>query len=294
MESARNGPFRALAATNPQIQGRRSISRLLFLAQSTHHQTDRMPKERKNRPAQGEEKDDAKGGGVASFAGSWATGHYAEDICENDEDGAEASTSGKPSVKLAMWDLGQCDRKRCTGTRLVHQGIVRELKLGVPYPGVILSPSGTRCVSQEDAELIRSKGLAVVDCSWARLDDVPFGEEGEEGEHAWAHGGSMKACTKWQGSVRLHSCMHAVEAAAAWEHFNTLLLHPLQDGSRAQHHGCCPFSWLPIPSTMARLPSSHAQRPLRPHSTSVASSRTQLMSCRGSNGERGRVCVYCW
>ncbi|GAX73504.1 hypothetical protein CEUSTIGMA_g956.t1 [Chlamydomonas eustigma] len=80
------------------------------------------------------------------------------------------------NVKLAMWDLRQCDRKRCTGTRLVHQGLVKELKLGVPYPGVILSPSGTRCVSREDAELIKAKGLAVVDCSWNRLEDVPFGK----------------------------------------------------------------------------------------------------------------------
>ncbi|KAJ9515588.1 hypothetical protein QJQ45_021726, partial [Haematococcus lacustris] len=73
-----------------------------------------------------------------------------------------------------MWDLGQCDRKRCTGTRLVQQGQVRELRLGQHFPGVILSPAGTRCVSREDEELIRAKGLAVVDCSWNRLDDVPF------------------------------------------------------------------------------------------------------------------------
>ncbi|KAK9815501.1 hypothetical protein WJX72_004749 [[Myrmecia] bisecta] len=74
-----------------------------------------------------------------------------------------------------MWDLGQCDKKRCTGTRLVRQRQVQELRLGVVFPGVILSPMGQCCVSREDKELIGAKGLAVVDCSWNRLDDVPFG-----------------------------------------------------------------------------------------------------------------------
>lgn len=46
------------------------------------------------------------------------------------------------------------------------------------FSGVILSPVGRSCVSQQDKDLIGSKGLAVVDCSWNRLDDVPFGEPG--------------------------------------------------------------------------------------------------------------------
>ena len=53
---------------------------------------------------------------------------------------------------------------------------MKEIRLGVPFPGVILSPEGRCCVSQEDLPLIRSKGLAVVDCSWNKLDDVPFSE----------------------------------------------------------------------------------------------------------------------
>ena len=76
----------------------------------------------------------------------------------------------------AMWDLGHCDKKRCTGTRLMRLHVVSEMRLGTPFPGVILSPNGKRCVSVEDQELIAAKGLAVVDCSWNRLDDVPFSE----------------------------------------------------------------------------------------------------------------------
>lgn len=74
-----------------------------------------------------------------------------------------------------MWDLGQCDKRRCTGTRLVRQGVVEDLRLGVPFPGIILSPVGRAAVSAQDKALIAAKGIAVVDCSWNRLDDVPFG-----------------------------------------------------------------------------------------------------------------------
>lgn len=104
----------------------------------------------------------------------------------------ECSTSGVPLPRLAMWDLGQCDRKRCTGTRLVRKGMVevcrflattptatptnrQELRLGQTFAGVALTPVGRQCVSAQDTPLLLAKGVAVVDCSWNKLDDVPFG-----------------------------------------------------------------------------------------------------------------------
>lgn len=52
--------------------------------------------------------------------------------------------------------------------------MVKELRLGKQWGGVVLSPAGKNCVSAEDAPLIESKGVAVIDCSWNRIDEVPF------------------------------------------------------------------------------------------------------------------------
>ncbi|KAK2975220.1 hypothetical protein RJ640_008997 [Escallonia rubra] len=79
-----------------------------------------------------------------------------------------------PKIQLAMWDFGQCDVKRCTGRKLLRFGLLKELRVGNGFGGIVLSPAGRQCVSKGDYSLMNRKGLAVVDCSWARLDDVPF------------------------------------------------------------------------------------------------------------------------
>ncbi|XP_050205551.1 uncharacterized protein LOC126655411 [Mercurialis annua] len=79
-----------------------------------------------------------------------------------------------PKVQLAMWDFGQCDAKRCTGRKLARFNLLKELRVGGGFGGIVLSPVGNQCVSKQDQSLIKRKGLAVVDCSWARLSDVPF------------------------------------------------------------------------------------------------------------------------
>lgn len=73
-------------------------------------------------------------------------------------------------VRLAMWDFGQCDPKRCSGVKLKRLGYVRILGLRDSFHGLVLSPIGTEVISPSDKELMLNAGVAVVDCSWKQLD----------------------------------------------------------------------------------------------------------------------------
>ncbi|KAL7274538.1 ribosome biogenesis protein tsr3 [Rhizina undulata] len=84
----------------------------------------------------------------------------------------------RPSFKAAAWDLGHCDPKRCSGKKLIRLGLMRDLPIGRKFTGVVISPNAKSVVSPADNHLLNEHGAAVVECSWARLEEVPFSKIG--------------------------------------------------------------------------------------------------------------------
>ncbi|KAI0245950.1 hypothetical protein BJV78DRAFT_1277330 [Lactifluus subvellereus] len=78
------------------------------------------------------------------------------------------------TVPVAMWDFDHCDPRRCSGKRLARQHLVAELRVGSRFRGVVLSPKAVQVLSPADKAIIDKDGLAVVECSWARLSEIPF------------------------------------------------------------------------------------------------------------------------
>ncbi|KAF8066002.1 DUF367 family protein [Lyophyllum atratum] len=108
----------------------------------------------------------------------------AVDVISEDEgdEGGSTSTGEEDEedvqieVPVAMWDFDHCDPRRCSGKKLARLGLIKELKVGSRFRGIVVSPKGTQVISPSDHDIILKGGLAVVECSWARLDDVPFGK----------------------------------------------------------------------------------------------------------------------
>uniref|UniRef100_A0A3B0N603 18S rRNA aminocarboxypropyltransferase n=1 Tax=Theileria annulata TaxID=5874 RepID=A0A3B0N603_THEAN len=77
-------------------------------------------------------------------------------------------------VRMYLWHFNQCDNKRCTGKKLVRSGLVKELPMTQRFSGIILTPLANTLFSLNDTETVKNKGIAVIDCSWNKINQTPL------------------------------------------------------------------------------------------------------------------------
>ena len=91
-----------------------------------------------------------------------------------EDDDSYMTTGQKLSIRLYMWEFGQNDPKRDSGSKMKRLGYASLLRIGQSFNGIVLSSEATSYVSQEDAGIIAEHGISGINCSWNRLDEIPF------------------------------------------------------------------------------------------------------------------------
>jgi pre-rRNA-processing protein TSR3 len=95
-----------------------------------------------------------------------------EEEGEDENDMHEKMEKKDFNIKLFMLNFGQCDPKMCTGIRLSKRGLLKEIRLNSKFQGILLTPTGKKIVSKEDEDIIKNKGICVIDCSWAKFNEL--------------------------------------------------------------------------------------------------------------------------
>ena len=91
---------------------------------------------------------------------------------ENDEEEKEEEEYEEFTIKLSMLYFDQCDPKKCTGKKMERLGLLKEIKFSRNYGGILLTPTGKKICSIEDHDIIAKKGICVIDCSWAKFEEL--------------------------------------------------------------------------------------------------------------------------
>lgn len=129
-----------------------------------------MSKKKKNSSNRNAETDFSKG-----FAENERNVDDGPRICEKEEE----KINMKMSLKLFMWEFGQNDPNRDSGSKLRRLGYAGKLRIGESFPGIVLSSEAKFLVSPADRALVETFGISGINCSWNRIDEIPFGKMGK-------------------------------------------------------------------------------------------------------------------
>ena len=77
-------------------------------------------------------------------------------------------------MRLIVYSARECDPKKCTATRLHRFGAIRLIlsPLGLPRGAILLNPFAEKALSKQDAAIATKHGLAALDCSWKRIEQI--------------------------------------------------------------------------------------------------------------------------
>lgn len=110
--------------------------------------------------------------------------HLLEEDEEGDDDDAEeeltSGTSHTLQVPVKLWEFGQNDPKKDSGSRLTRLGVAESLRIGCGFNGIVLSSETTNYISAADKDILSTYGVAGINCSWNRLQEIPFGSLGRD------------------------------------------------------------------------------------------------------------------
>lgn len=84
-----------------------------------------------------------------------------------ENEGGSTGGKGADGPLLAMWEAGETDPRRDTGTKLVKAGVAKRIPLGKVWGGVGLLPQAESALSPADASLLERRGICALNCSWA-------------------------------------------------------------------------------------------------------------------------------
>ncbi|KAF6008864.1 hypothetical protein HII13_003698 [Brettanomyces bruxellensis] len=135
--------------------------------------------------------------------------------------------------KLAMWDFGHCDPKKCSGKKMERLGLITNLRVGQKFPGIVVTPNAKSVICPNDRDIVLKDGISVVECSWARLDEVPFKRIGGKHERLLPY--LVAANPINYGKPLKLNCVEAIAACLAIVGSEDLALELLKH-----------FSWGPV------------------------------------------------